>query len=64
MPPNQTSPLADRYLEVARVKYGDKLNDDELARVRRDLESYVRTSERLRAAKLQNADEPDFAFKA
>lgn len=63
-PPRQTSPLADKYMEVARVKFGDKLNDEELARVRRDLESYVRTSERLSATKLQNSDEPDFAFKA
>jgi hypothetical protein len=32
--------------------------------VKRDLEGNVRTAERLRAFKLKNADEPDFAFEA
>ncbi len=32
--------------------------------VKRDLEGNVRTAERLRAFKLKNSDEPDFAFEA
>lgn len=56
------SPLAEAYAEVARARFGDHLTPEELERVKRDLESNVRTTERLRAAKLQNADEPDFVF--
>ncbi|HEX8069152.1 MAG TPA: hypothetical protein VF546_04310 [Pyrinomonadaceae bacterium] len=58
------SPLAVAYGEVARLRFGDKLTPDELARVTRDLEGNVRTGERLRATKLENADEPDFVFNA
>ncbi len=60
--PPTPSPLAESYAEVARARFGDKLTPEELERVKRDLESNVRTAERLRAAKLQNADEPDFVF--
>jgi type II secretory pathway component HofQ len=60
----QPSPLAVAYAEVARLRFGDKLSADELTRVTRDLEGNVRTGERLRTAKLENADEPDFVFNA
>ena len=58
------SPVAEAYAQVARARFGDKLSPDELSRVRRDLEGNVRSAERLRAAKLKNADEPDFIFAA
>ncbi|CAN5135416.1 MAG: hypothetical protein ACR2GW_05755 [Pyrinomonadaceae bacterium] len=62
--PPTPSPLAEAYATVARVRFGDKLTPEELERVKRDLEGNVRTTERLRAVKLQNADEPDFVFIA
>ncbi len=58
------SPVAEAYAEVARLRFGDKLTPDELARMKRDVEGNVRTAERLRAFKLGNADEPDFIFIA
>jgi len=58
------SPVADAYAEVARLRFGDKLTAEELARLKRDMEGNVRTAERLRAFKLTNADEPDFIFIA
>ncbi|HZI20426.1 MAG TPA: hypothetical protein VEY09_17725 [Pyrinomonadaceae bacterium] len=58
------SPAAAAYLEVARALYGQHLTPEEFERLRRDLENNVRTSERLAAAKLANADEPDFVFSA
>ena len=58
------SPVAGAYAEVARLRFGDKLSPDELARLKRDIEGNVRTAERLRAFKLVNADEPDFIFIA
>jgi hypothetical protein len=60
----QPSPLALAYAEVARLRFGDKLNEEELVRLRRSMEGKVRTAERLRAFKLQNSDEPDFVFSA
>jgi len=62
--PPTPSPLAEAYAEVGRLRFGDKLTPDELARLKRDIEGNVRTAERLRAFKLQNADEPDFIFIA
>ncbi|HZG52042.1 MAG TPA: hypothetical protein VEZ40_07895 [Pyrinomonadaceae bacterium] len=58
------SPVAEAYAEVGRLRFGDKLTPDELARMKRDMESNVRTAERLRAFKLKNSDEPDFIFIA
>ncbi len=58
------SPVAEAYAEVARARFGKHLNDEELARVKRDLEGNVRASERLGATKLKNSDEPDFIFGA
>ena len=61
---NAPSPVAEAYAEVGRLRFGEKLSADELARMKRDIESNVRTAERLRASKLKNADEPDFIFIA
>jgi len=58
------SPVADAYAEVARLRFGERLGAEELARMKRDIEGNVRTAERLRAFKLKNADEPDFIFIA
>jgi hypothetical protein len=61
---NTPSPLTEAYAEVGRLRFGEKLSADELARIKRDIEGNVRTAERLRAFKLKNADEPDFIFIA
>lgn len=58
------SPVAEAYAEVAKERFGKYLDEDEFKRVKRDIESYVRTSERLRSVKLENWDEPDFIFQA
>ncbi|MER3427695.1 MAG: hypothetical protein C4334_06290 [Pyrinomonas sp.] len=56
--------LVAAYVEVARARFGDKFTGDELERLRREFDSYARSSERLRTAKLENGDEPDFIFRA
>ena len=58
------SPLALAYLEVARLRFGEKLSEEEMTRLRRDIVGNVRTADALRAAKLKNSDEPDFVFSA
>lgn len=63
-PQNAPSPVVEAYAEIGRVRFGEKLSADELARMKRDIEGNVRTAERLRAFKLKNADEPDFIFIA
>ena len=63
-PTPKPSPLAEAYGEVAQARFGDKLTPEQLTQVKRELEGNVRTADRLRAVKLQNADEPDFVFAA
>lgn len=58
------SPLALAYAEVARLRFGDKLGEEELVRVRRGIGNKIRTAEALGKFKLQNSDEPDFVFGA
>ena len=62
--PPRPSPLAEAYSEVARLRFGEHLSPEQMQAVKRDLEGNVRTAERLRAFKLKNSDEPDFAFEA
>jgi len=62
--PPQPSPLALAYGEVARLRFGEHVTPEQLQAIRRDLEGNVRTADRLRAFKLKNSDEPDFAFEA
>ena len=56
--------LLDAYAEVARERFGKGLSTEEFERVRNDLAGNLRTSARFSQAKLTNADEPDFIFKA
>ncbi len=58
------SPLAEAYVEVARVRFGEQATPEQLAQIKKDVAGMVRTADRLRAVKLQNADEPDFVFNA
>jgi hypothetical protein len=58
------SPLAEAYSDVARVRFGERLNPEQFESVKRDLEGNVRVADRLRAFKLKNSDEPDFVFGA
>ena len=63
-PAQKPSPVAEAYAEVAHARFGGQVTDEEFKRLKRDLEGNVRAAERLRAAKLQNSDEPDFIFSA
>jgi hypothetical protein len=63
-PPQKPSPVAEAYAEVARARFREQVTDEELERIKRDLQGNVRTGERLGAVKLNNWDEPDFIFNA
>ena len=58
------SPLAEAYAEVARTRFGEKLTPEQLEQIKKDLDGNIRSSDRLRAVKLKNGDEPDFIFSA
>ena len=62
--PAQPSPLAEAYVQVARVRFGEHAKPEQWERIRTDLEGNVRTADRLRGSKLKNGDEPDFIFVA
>ena len=62
--PPPPSPLALAYVEVARLRFGEKLSEEDLTRLRRDVVGNLRAADALRAVKLKNADEPDFVFSA
>jgi hypothetical protein len=64
-PEAKPDPLADALMEVARARFGAHVeNDEEWARIRRDVAANLRNAERFRALKLTNADEPVTAFSA
>jgi hypothetical protein len=58
------SPVAEAYAEVARARFGEQVTAEQFEQIKKDLEGNVRVSERLRAVKLKNGDEPDFMFSA
>lgn len=62
--PPKPSPAAEAYAEVLRARFGAQLSPEDMTRIKGDIDGYLRTSERLRAFKLKNADEPDFVFIA
>ena len=62
--PPAISPVAVALGAVAEARFGSVLTAEQLEQVKKDMEGNVRTADRLRAAKLQNADEPDFVFAA
>lgn len=62
--PQKPSPLAEAYAEVARTRFNEKLTPEQLEQIKKDLDGNIRSSERLRAVKLKNGDEPDFIFSA
>jgi hypothetical protein len=50
--------------EVVKRRYGERLTPEELEAITRDLDGDLRGIQRLREAKLANADEPDTTFHA
>jgi hypothetical protein len=62
--PPKPTPLGEAYAAVAQVRFGESVTPEEMTKIKEDLEGNVRTADRLRKAKLQNGDEPDFIFKA
>lgn len=62
--PDAVSSSADALTQVVRARYGKYLKEDQVAEVRRSIERAIRNADRLKQVKLNNGDEPAFAFSA
>ncbi|HUY99699.1 MAG TPA: hypothetical protein VMU89_05075 [Thermomicrobiaceae bacterium] len=60
----QQSAVAAALSDAVLVRYGDRLDEAGVAKVRGEVEELVKAAEALRAYRLTNADEPDFVFRA
>ena len=50
-------------LDLVRKRYGDRLTDDQIAEVEKQLKKNLETAEKLRLVELENGDEPYNVFK-
>jgi len=55
---------ADAEAELVKAEFGQHLNADEMAKIRKDFAESAPQFEKLRAVKLTNGDEPDWTFSA
>jgi len=62
--PQKPSPLAEAYVEAARLRFGEHLKPEQMEQLKKDMEGNIRAADRLRAVKLKNGYEPDFIFNA
>jgi len=61
--PPEISEDARDLATIVRRRYGQHLTPEQLEDVARELDNRIQGGKRLRAAKLVNADEPDFTFR-
>jgi len=61
--PNPVPP-AQALTDIVRARYGRFLNEDQLKKLREQLETGIRIGELLHRSPTTNADEPDFIFSA
>ena len=57
-----TNPEVQLRLNIVTRLYGDRLDDEQLAEVRKGVEGIVEMADAMRAVKLQNGDEPMSVF--
>lgn len=55
---------ADSLLQYVRTLYGDRLSEEDLAKIREGIVDSLRAGERIREVALANSDEPSFMFRA
>jgi hypothetical protein len=63
-PPRPAEGVAQALTEVIRLRHGKHLNEEQLKRVRQQVERNLRAGAALRRPPLRNGDEPDFVFFA
>ena len=60
----EPSPLAKTLGEAVRLRYGDRLSDDDLKAITQAIHSRLQNVDQLYKVALTNADEPAFVFAA
>jgi len=60
----EPSAEAKRLGEIAKIRFGQHLSEDQLKLLVEDLDGGLQSGQRLRKLGLKNADEPDFLFRA
>jgi len=60
----EPSPLAKTLAEAVRLRYGDRLSDDDLKAITQAIHSRLQNVDQLYKVALTNADEPAFVFAA
>ena len=63
-PSDAPAPLAKALAEGARHRFGAHLGPGDLEEIEKAIDGNLKAAERLRALKLENADEPVTAFEA
>ena len=53
----------EALFELVRLRYGDRLDEDQLAEVRAGVQAAAKASDELRSVSLENGDEPFFVFQ-
>lgn len=61
--PQEPTPLARTLADAVRVQYGDRMTDEEMAKVQRSISGILQTAERLRQFPLPIATEPSFVYR-
>ncbi|HEX2209656.1 MAG TPA: hypothetical protein VHG93_18390 [Longimicrobium sp.] len=59
----EPTPLARVLMDAIRVQYGDRMTEEEMARVQRSISGVLSTAERLRRFPLPIAAEPAFVYR-
>jgi hypothetical protein len=63
-PPDPLAAAAAALTEVARARFGDKLPEEHLKKVTASIQRGLSSAQVLKRAKLTNAEEPAFVFRA
>ena len=53
----------DALVEMLKGRYGDRLDDEQLAELRKAVEASSEHARQIRAVPLRNGDEPAFVFR-
>jgi hypothetical protein len=59
----EPTPLARALMDAIRAQYGERMTEEELAKVQRGISGVVATAERLRRFPLPIATEPSFVYR-
>jgi hypothetical protein len=63
-PPDPVTAASDALGEIARIRFGSFVTDDQLKAVKQSIRQSQNSAQFLKRSKLHNSDEPSFIFRA